>query len=289
MASSLEEYMAQKYSGEEKRKKREKQKQIKKSIQDDDETRENSLDIDSNSKRQKVENSSGYWKNLETMEKVEISDKPLLTKSNDPVKSASQEAGKIGGLQTTQQIAEDVKKKEDKLKREMNDLKKLGGLAHKTVYRDLSGRKLTDSEMKDLMQKDQDSNHETKLEREKRIAELNRDENGIIKEQKMKERLQQIHNEGINIYENDKTLIDTQKSDIKSEDPALLFNKNIIEKHKEELDKQFVSPAGRKLYKNVSGYPLNRFGIKPGWRWDGIVRGNGFEQKWHDAQLGRKK
>ena len=61
-----------------------------------------------------------------------------------------------------------------------------------------------------------------------------------------------------------------------NEDPAMRFQPS------DEQTRQPVSLLGRKLYDRV--YPENRFGIAPGWRWDGVDRSNGFEKKWFGKQ-----
>lgn len=64
-----------------------------------------------------------------------------------------------------------------------------------------------------------------------------------------------------------------------------MFSKNIIKNYKTNKNDKFISITGRKLYKDVTKYPINRFNVRPGCRWDGIIRGNGFEKRWLDKQV----
>ncbi|GAV30610.1 hypothetical protein PMKS-004124 [Pichia membranifaciens] len=280
MAASLEEYMAKKYSGEKKRKKRE-EKVLREDAQTDKLVPTDSdAEAGASKKMKKSEelpDTSGRWVSVETNAEVSVPKKP------DAAVSAKK---KEGGLQSQEDIAAEIARKEERMRKELQGLKKLGDQMHTTVYRDASGRKLTDAEVRH--DRENGKRVVDERDRKRRIEQLNRDEAGAAQKKRMQERLQQVKNEGINVYEKDENLVKAQKEAIKSEDPALLFDKGVIGKHEEELEKQFISITGRKLYKNVGQYPLNRFNTKPGWRWDGIVRGNGFEQKWHDAQVNKK-
>lgn len=195
----------------------------------------------------------------------EIQDEQLQEKKSKPKPLK-------GGLQTAEEIRLENKEKEKKIREELKKLKAEGKLSNNptlTQARKRPGDKHDDSDKK-------------KMKKEKSQSKTV-DEAKLAREKEMREKLLKMKNEGINVYENDQKRVESKKKEIKSEDPALLFDKNTIEKHKVATKSEFVSITGRKLYPDVSRYPINRFGIAPGWRWDGIIRGNGFEQKWLDA------
>lgn len=55
-----------------------------------------------------------------------------------------------------------------------------------------------------------------------------------------------------------------------------------VREGEKEKDKEKRSVTGRPLYKG-SARP-NRYSILPGWKWDGVERGNDFESRWFKAR-----
>ncbi|TPR07245.1 Necrosis inducing protein (NPP1) family protein [Aspergillus niger] len=72
----------------------------------------------------------------------------------------------------------------------------------------------------------------------------------------------------------DEELNDELKGKLRWNDPAAQFLTSVKEGG--------TSRTGKPLYKG--GFAPNRYGIRPGHRWDGVDRGNGFEKEWFLAR-----
>ncbi|KAH9042666.1 Pre-mRNA-splicing factor of RES complex-domain-containing protein [Lactarius pseudohatsudake] len=106
-----------------------------------------------------------------------------------------------------------------------------------------------------------------KREREEREAQKMEWGKGLVQRddaEKRKEEEERIRQRGFARYVDDKELNRAQKEQERWNDPAAAFM------------------TGRR-------HPPNRFGIKPGYRWDGVDRGNGFEQKYFQKQNERRR
>ncbi|KAH3901639.1 uncharacterized protein SCODWIG_02369 [Saccharomycodes ludwigii] len=129
-----------------------------------------------------------------------------------------------------------------------------------TLFRDSKGHKIKnyDSFMDELRQQELSE----KSEKERYLKELNM---GDIQKNLIK-----VSDANANATKK-KHLYEIQ--DV--EDPAALFTKGVG--GKKPKDKR-LSVLGRMQYNK--NYPENRFGVVPGWRWDGIDRSTGFENRW---------
>ena len=79
-------------------------------------------------------------------------------------------------------------------------------------------------------------------------------------------RLEQAKEEGVARYADDKRMNDTLRNMERIDDPAFAF-----------LTKKRERGPRKPRYQGPPP-PPNRFGIQPGYRWDGVDRSNGFEK-----------
>ncbi|KAM8703670.1 hypothetical protein ACLKA7_008316 [Drosophila subpalustris] len=82
-------------------------------------------------------------------------------------------------------------------------------------------------------------------------------------------------------YANDEDLDRHLREQEHADDPMLHYMQEKRKKREQQLNKP-VMPV------YTGSYPENRFGIRPGYRWDGVDRSNGYEQRWFNKQNERR-
>jgi pre-mRNA-splicing factor CWC26 len=133
-----------------------------------------------------------------------------------------------------------------------------------TVYRDASGRRV-----------DVKKEEEEELRRQRARERLEREKEdwnkGEVQQRQARERARREQEERSTAFArhaNDERMNATLRNVERAEDPAARFLSR----------KQSAQSAGqRPTYKG--SFPPNRYNIKPGYRWDGVERSNGFETK----------
>ncbi|KAJ4305420.1 Pre-mRNA-splicing factor cwc26 [Kalmusia sp. IMI 367209] len=178
------------------------------------------------------------------------------------------ESGARAGLQTAEQVAAAVKKKQDEEKRMAAETAKQGG-AGETIYRDASGRIINVAMKRAEARKKAEEEERKKLEKERAAR-------GDVQNAEAERRKQQLKDaKGMTIarYADDAELNDELKEQGRWNDPAAGFLRK---------KKAGRSITGKPLYQGA--FQPNRYGIRPGHRWDGVNRGNGFESEWFKSR-----
>ncbi|KAJ2493481.1 Pre-mRNA-splicing factor cwc26 [Coemansia sp. RSA 2050] len=166
------------------------------------------------------------------------------------------------GLQTASVIKEDADRAHERYLRKMREAgDEKSGRGAETIYRDAkTGKKLDiDKVRKEEAESRQDREHRRQMQTEW--------SKGLVQQrEKLKELqlIEQIRAAGGNLDTSRE-----QDSELRARehwnDPALKFLEN--------------KKTSKTVYPQYTGYaPPNRFGIRPGYRWDGVDRSNGFEK-----------
>ena len=192
-----------------------------------------------------------------------------LTNDGAPImenRAMKMESGAHAGLQTADQIAVQLKRKEAEDSRRYQEVgDEQSGKGKETIYRDASGRIIN------VQMKRAEARKKAEEEAVKAAAESEAQNGDVQRAEKMKRKEQLSEAKFIPLarYADDAELNDNLKERQRWNDPAAEFL---------ERRKTGKSVSGRPLYKG-SAAP-NRYGIKPGHKWDGVDRGNGFEKEY---------
>lgn len=188
------------------------------------------------------------------------------------------ESGVRGGLQTAAQTAAMVKAQEKKKKAEMakyQDPAAADSGSQETIYRDASGR-IINVAMKraEARRAEEEKKKKEAEEREAAMGDVQRQQ-----KETRKQELEDIKSMPLARTIDDETLNDDLRSQARWNDPAAEF-----------LTKKAApgaSVTGRPLYRG--SFQPNRYGIRPGHRWDGVDRANGFEKDWFASRNKRDR
>ena len=182
------------------------------------------------------------------------------------------ESGARAGLQTAAQTAAMVAAQERRKKAELAAFQRSAqqeGAGGETIYRDASGRIINVAMKRAEARKA--AEEAAKAEQAAKEALM-----GDVQRQAKQERMEQLRSARAMPLARtieDEDLNEELRNQERWNDPAAQFL---------TTKKTAKSKTGRPLY--TGGFAPNRYGIRPGHRWDGVDRGNGFEKEWFQAR-----
>ncbi|KAH3682989.1 hypothetical protein WICPIJ_006049 [Wickerhamomyces pijperi] len=209
---------------------------------------------------QKPKQSAG-WKVIGTNETITPMTEPTIT----------MESGAKAGLQTSKEVSLQIQAKRDKELRylQQTDSDSIGRNAE-TIHRDKSGSKVN---IHDKLRNDQRRTNHAELEKQRKIKDMNM---GLIQKLQKENKPMTDSPPQMTTSKNDITYNKILQTKQSQDDPLQSFTPS------SSSSLPNVSLTGRKQY--TKSFPENRFAIKPGYRWDGVDRSNGFEKKWFNKQ-----
>jgi pre-mRNA-splicing factor CWC26 len=203
-------------------------------------------------------------------------DAPVVTGEEVEAEGPMMGSGAMAGLQSADKVTAALKRKKDA---EMKAIKDAGldptGKAQETIYRDASGRIIN------VAMKRAELRAKAEEEERKKVEELE-SRKGDVQRREKEERLQALRDvkvQGVARHADDETMKERQRWN----DPMAQL---LATKKSSGKAKVAKSKSSGKSYMGAA--EPNRYGIRPGWRWDGVDRSNGFEKKWFAARNAAK-
>ena len=197
-------------------------------------------------------------------------DDPAGVESEEAASILKMDSGAHAGLQSAATVAAQLtRRKVEERKHYAQAGDQVSGKNQETIYRDASGRIINVAMQRAEMRK------RAEEEAAKAQAQISTQKGAVqLKEkEKRKEQLEEAKFMKVARYADDEQLNDELKGRNRWDDPAVGF---LTQKRERK------SVTGKPLYQGPSG--PNRYGIRPGHRWDGVDRSNGFEKEWFAAK-----
>lgn len=182
------------------------------------------------------------------------------------------ESGAHAGLQTADQVTAQLERKQaEERQRFLEDGDEHSGRGKETIYRDASGRIIN------VAMKRAEARKKVEEDAAKAAAEVEAQKGDVQRAQREQRRsdLAEAKFLPLSRYADDMEMNEELKERERWNDPASQF-----------LTKAAKSVGGKSLYQGAA--MPNRYGIRPGHRWDGVDRGNGFEKEYFAAQNHRR-
>ncbi|XP_035223850.1 BUD13 homolog [Stegodyphus dumicola] len=192
---------------------------------------------------------------------------------NRPVKTLS---GLKAGLQNAAILKQETQELRERERKQINKLHDdISGRNAETIIRDRKTGKKRDIEAENRIKEEEESK---KAEQQEKYSKWGKGiEQEEIRKNKLSEDLYEI-SKPLARYQNDEDLEEMLKSVIYDDDPMSAYMKK---------KKQKTAGPSMPVYSGPPP-PPNRFGIQPGYRWDGVDRSNGFEKKYFEKHNSTK-
>jgi pre-mRNA-splicing factor CWC26 len=190
-----------------------------------------------------------------------------------------------GGLQTAEETARLEAAAQARRAVELRASKGLRKAeAEETVYRDATGRRIDIS----MKRAEARAAEEEKLRRERREKEEAMGEVQRREKEEKKVAVEEARFLGVARYADDEGLNEEMKGVGRWGDPMLGYvseKKGRVPRMGDGGDEgMIVAAKGARKKEYLGAAAPNRYGIRSGWRWDGVDRGNGFEKEWFQAR-----
>lgn len=182
------------------------------------------------------------------------------------------ESGAHAGLQSaadvTRQFEEQQRKERAQFEAEEREGKVKGKNQAETVYRDATGRRIDISMRRAEARREADK----KIEEEKEKLNMQKGDVQLREKEKRKEELDEARFMKFARTADDEDLNKELRERERWNDPAAQF---LTQKKDRGGGGKEAGTSGKKVYKGAA--MPNRYGIRPGHRWDGVDRSNGWE------------